>query len=118
MTGIELPSVASTTSPKISYSKKRKSLSLEWLALQQAHLIEQLKRARQEAELGRHKAIEFAQVEQARQVAELASFEQRQQKEEFKPWLRMPAKRQPLPASPPLRPKPAARRSIAQSTIL
>jgi methyl-accepting chemotaxis protein len=30
MTGIELPSVASTTSPKISYSKKRKSLSLEW----------------------------------------------------------------------------------------
>jgi twitching motility protein PilJ len=53
------------------------------LALQQAHLIEQLKRARQEAELGRQKAIEFAQVEQARQVAELTSFEQRQQKEEL-----------------------------------
>jgi twitching motility protein PilJ len=53
------------------------------LALQQAHLIEQLKRARQEAEQGRQKAIEFAQVEQARQVAELASLEQRQQKEEL-----------------------------------
>ncbi|HEY9833063.1 MAG TPA: GAF domain-containing protein, partial [Stenomitos sp.] len=53
------------------------------LALQQAHLIQQLKRAREEAELGRQKAIEFAQVEQARQVAELASLEQRQQKEEL-----------------------------------
>src|SRR5919202_102687 len=53
------------------------------LALQQAHLIEQLKRARQEAEVGRQKAIEFAQVEQARQVAELTSLEQRQQKEEL-----------------------------------
>jgi twitching motility protein PilJ len=53
------------------------------LALQQASLIEQLKHAREEAELGRQKAIEFAQVEQARQIAELASIEQRQQKEEL-----------------------------------
>ncbi len=53
------------------------------LALKQAYLIEQLERARMEAELGRQKAIEFAKVEQARQVAELASIEQRQQKEEL-----------------------------------
>ncbi|AFZ17455.1 methyl-accepting chemotaxis protein [Allocoleopsis franciscana] len=30
MTGIELPSVASTSSPNLSYSKKHKSLSLKW----------------------------------------------------------------------------------------
>jgi twitching motility protein PilJ len=53
------------------------------LALQQANLIEQLESARLEAEDGRQKALEFSKVEQARQVAELASIEQRQQKEEL-----------------------------------
>mgnify|MGYP005837572357 CR=1 FL=1 len=53
------------------------------LALKQANLIEQLRRARQEAEIGQQKALEFSKVEQARQVAELASLEQRRQKEEL-----------------------------------
>lgn len=53
------------------------------LALQQANLIEQLDLALQEAEIGRQKALEFSKVEQAHQLAELTSREQRQQKEEL-----------------------------------
>jgi twitching motility protein PilJ len=51
-------------------------------ALNQANLVEQLERSRQEAELARQDAVSVSkQVEQARQVAELVSQEQRQQKE-------------------------------------
>lgn len=53
------------------------------LALKQAQLMEQLKRARREAERGQQQAIELSRVEQAHQMAELASIEQRRQKEEL-----------------------------------
>ncbi|MBW4544383.1 MAG: GAF domain-containing protein [Symplocastrum torsivum CPER-KK1] len=52
------------------------------LALNHASLLEQLERSRQEAELARQEAESVSkQVEQARQLAELNSLEQRQQKE-------------------------------------
>ena len=53
-------------------------------ALNQANLLEQLERSRQEAELARQAAESVSQqVEQARQKAEWVSLEQRQQKEEL-----------------------------------